>query len=717
MPNDHKRFLSPTRINHTLIISMVLLSLWFVFTLLYRCNFGIDLTDEGIYLNLISNPWIYKESFTQFGFVYQPLYQMVGESIVRLRQADMLIMLGLAWILCAKLLSFVLIEPGEIKTYPSHYIHGLSFTLATCVFTFFGSNWWIPTPSYNSLALEGLLIIVIALLNIPLNKNHYISSCILGFGGWLTFMAKPTSALLVGLLTIIYIAVLKSKTLKKIRFLFLSLLAFFGFFAISAWFIDGSIHDFILRLSHGLEHTMLLYQGNTFELRPSSGFLPDKLTGLIFIILLTPFFLALNLSLLRKSTAQISFIYTLLILGGFICTNQYMPPLMTTPLIGILILVIPFGMGAALLTIPHKAIFKASHRNYSMMAVFFILLPYIFVFGHCWDVWSFSFRMGLFWVIAAIPLIGLVNCPPFVRWRIMITLIVSSQILTITLVQANMEHPYRQLQSLRSQTKTIDIINTKGRLTSQLIIGDDDARYISELKKVALNHGFQYGDAIIDLTGAHPTALYLLGAKAIGSPWYLLDYGMASSDTVAYDLSQIPCHDIVRSWVLTSLNGIERHDPKMLEPYGMNSTSLQTIHPTIHARDNQIHQLLKPIQPYNKAIEICKKTHDRQLRARNGLQKIMKKNKPYAREIIALSSTYFAENKFPQSTLLLSHATQIYPHNPTIYNNLCFAYTLQKEYDPAIKACSQAIQLDPNFQLAKNNLAWATQEKNQILNK
>jgi len=714
--NKNKHFLSPTRINHILIISMVLMSLLFVCTLLYRCNFGIDLTDEGYYLNWISNPSLYKVTVTQFGYIYHPLYQLVGESIVRLRQADMLIMLGLAWILCTKLLSFVLIEPRKRRAYPSSYIYGLSFALATCVFTFFGSWWWIPTPSYNSLTLEGLLIISITLLNLSTNKTGKISWFILGFGGWLTFMAKPTAALFAGLLSILYIISIRSNTFKKIPFLLLSLLTFFGFFIVSAWSIEGSIHTFILSLQRGVETLTLLYQSHFCDILPPLGFFPDKLTGLIFIVLFTLFFLALSLSPVKKPNAQISFIYSLVILGLLICTNHYMVPLTSNAILGILILIIPFGMGAALLTMPRESLLTQTTVHHFVMTIFFMLLPYLSALGTHSGVWVASFRMGFFWIIAVIPIVKLVKQRSFVRWRIIITLIASSQVLTMALMQVSMEHPYRQLQSLRSQTKTIDITNTKGRVTSQLIIGDNDARYINTLKKVASDHGFSYGDAMIDLTGAYPAALYLLGSKVIGSPWYLLDVG-GSFDHSVLILSEIPCDQLLQAWILTSINGPDKCNPRVLEPYGMDSTSLQTIHPIINARDNQKHQLLKPMNPNEQTVGMCQQTHKKHASSHHELQKIMKKSLPSSQEILALFQTYITQNKLNQATLLLKHATRTNPSNPVFYNNLCFAYTLQKKYDPAIQACSQALHFDPNFQLAKNNLAWATNEKSQILNK
>jgi tetratricopeptide (TPR) repeat protein len=49
--------------------------------------------------------------------------------------------------------------------------------------------------------------------------------------------------------------------------------------------------------------------------------------------------------------------------------------------------------------------------------------------------------------------------------------------------------------------------------------------------------------------------------------------------------------------------------------------------------------------------------------------------------------------------------------NARAWNNLCVARTLRKDYGEAIAACSQALRVDPNFQLAANNLRWALGEQ------
>jgi hypothetical protein len=53
--------------------------------------YGIDFTDEGFYLNWISNPFLYKVSLSQFGYIYHPLYNLVDGNIAWLRRVNFFI--------------------------------------------------------------------------------------------------------------------------------------------------------------------------------------------------------------------------------------------------------------------------------------------------------------------------------------------------------------------------------------------------------------------------------------------------------------------------------------------------------------------------------------------------------------------------------------------------------------------------------------------------
>ena len=692
-----------------LIAAMVIVSVIFVITLLYRCHFGIDMTDEGYYLNWISNPWLYKSSATQFGYIYHPLYQLVGENIVRLRQADILIMLGLSWIVCAQLLRYVLHDESKAPGYPAGYLYGLAFALATCVFSFFGAWWWIPTPSYNSLTLEALLITVTGLLSVSIDKNRLTGWVIIGIGWWLTFMAKPTSAILLGLFSVIYLFSIQYKSLP-IRHLMLSLLTACGLFFLSAWIIDGSIYDFITRLQQGAENMSLLYEEHSFNFFPQHGFLPEQ-PLLSILVLLTAFIcIIMRSSIPKVHRVQNVCFFLILLICLLMCGQYYLIPLRPNPGTNILLLAIPASTWLTWVMMPT---WRNTHRinwQYGALAVFFVLLPYVFSLGTHGDVWTTSLRMGLFWILAAIALIAGINKSSFIQWRILITIIISGQFITISMVQLAMEYPYRQTQSLRTQSKSFDIINTKGRLTSQLTIADDDSRYLKQLKQIALRHGFSYGDSMIDLTGAFPTALYLLGAKAVGAPWYIAGFG-GSTDLAVSILSQTPCHELANAWVLTSLNGTEKYDPSILSSHGIDQKALLAIDEIIDARFNLKHQLMKPTRPWQESVLICEQMRKNQNKAQVTLQRMLKNKISSSKRIIRLSQIYIDNHQLDNAIVLLENALSINPHNSIYYNNLCIAYALQKKYTQATLACSKALTIDPSFQLARNNLAWVKEER------
>ena len=54
---------------------------------------------------------------------------------------------------------------------------------------------------------------------------------------------------------------------------------------------------------------------------------------------------------------------------------------------------------------------------------------------------------------------------------------------------------------------------------------------------------------------------------------------------------------------------------------------------------------------------------------------------------------------------------EVKPDSALAYNNICAAYNALKQWDDAIAACERALVIDPDFELAKNNLGVAVQAK------
>ncbi len=92
------------------------------------------------------------------------------------------------------------------------------------------------------------------------------------------------------------------------------------------------------------------------------------------------------------------------------------------------------------------------------------------------------------------------------------------------------------------------------------------------------------------------------------------------------------------------------------------------------------------------------------------------KAKPTLDNLINLSMGYINNGMPGKSISYLKKAIKLDSTNVAVYNNLGVAFTMLQQYQNGIDACNKALELDGGFQLAKNNLAWATDEKNKVLN-
>lgn len=78
-----------------------------------------------------------------------------------------------------------------------------------------------------------------------------------------------------------------------------------------------------------------------------------------------------------------------------------------------------------------------------------------------------------------------------------------------------------------------------------------------------------------------------------------------------------------------------------------------------------------------------------------------------AQDLLNQSLAYYHAGKFRECIDACLKALQLQPGYAEAYNNICTAYNQLQQFDSAIWACNKAIELKPDFQLAKNNLNWA----------
>lgn len=550
----------PRMIDYLVLASSVIITLLTLTWLLVISHYGIDLTDESFYLIWMSNPWIYPVSFSQFGFIYHPLYQLFHGDIPLLRQANILIIFGLAWILCMVLFRAALdTARSPSLSWRRLPMIALAANIATCSLMYFCPHGWLATPSYNSLIFKAMLLSSIGLLlaEKAISKISITGWLLMGVGGWLAFMAKPTSAAALGVVTSICLLLTRKFNFRLIA---ISLLTATTLLIASAWVIDGSLVVFIERLRAAAEAVSLLAAGHTAMFRIDEFLMSEREEYFLAFsgaITFGAVCLATSGSKARVmagySFALLFALTSLVIILAFFLpqpikfAEQYFYPIWKDlyPPPTKLILAVPLcALAFSFVAMRKLPGFKASRIQWGI-ALYFVVLPHVSAFGSNNNYWLQGSLDGYFWILA-----GLVLFIPAIsirsNWRIMLPVVMSGQLITVFLLQAAMERPYfNQPEPFRQYKVPLPY----GINDSKLILPQAIADYHLNVKKMTNQAGFKAGTPMLDMTGEEPGTLYAIGAKAIGQPWMIGGY--AGSDNLAIAmLNRVSCKDIAEAWLL-----------------------------------------------------------------------------------------------------------------------------------------------------------------------
>jgi hypothetical protein len=530
-----------------LAAASILLLLW----VLKRCRYGFDFTDEGYYLNAIVDPWLYNAAVTQFGLFYYPIFKALGEDIVLLRQFNVLstwlLSIGLAWI-CVQ---------GSSKYRPAMFFEATVATAIAAASFLFLSNAWLPTPSYNSLALQGLLVVALGItlvhemLVTETNKTsrECAAGALVGAGATVVFLAKPTSALLltVALLPMVYIAI----SLKRWRLVSFAALAALVVVVAAGLALGGSIRRIISLYQVGLEFGIETVRQKPFSdlFRFESLGIPDKIKLVYAAVALVTFMVLLARQ--HRVPAGSSFLgaaaavaalsaVSIAIWPSFLWAQPQAPEyfyfnfVIGPPL---------FAVAAFAVILGWRQLSLSQGAITALVAVFYIICPYIFAFGTGSRVPNQALAALVFWPLGAALL---VRCalPAEARRAALLLIAIIVVPATAWLLSNAMQRPYRQNAPLHLQTEPV-------RFGPAVLYLDlEAARYLRDVRAVGPSRGVP----VLDFTGAHPGTLFALGAKAVGLAWIIGGY--PRSDVIAdHALSDIPCEVLAQTWILTAPTG------------------------------------------------------------------------------------------------------------------------------------------------------------------
>ena len=533
----------------TILLMVVVTTL--LLNLLSVTNRAIDFIDEGFYLNWISNPWIYSFFTSQFGFVYNPLYKILHGDLILLRQANILLNFFLSF-----LLFWIPISQSSLhKNSRLDIFIKLSLTGAissSALLILIRTDYWIPTPSYNTLTFQGALFFSIAIVSELYRKNTSIwgNNLLIALGGWLVFMGKPPSAALLAFGWLIYQFFQFSKKNAVVNILTASGYSLVFLFA-GALLISGSLGDYYLALKEGLYTTQLFDAGHAKSFLDLFQF--DKLyftaraklvlltiSGLVFfsaglVFKLDEKFIGYTFNLLTSS---------MLCIAIFSSLNIWQPVFLTFRFYLLTFFVVTLTILIKVAT-KNKSNVNLILHNHIVPAILIALLPYILSIGSNNNYWQLSSSAGLFWMLALIILLNVKSQLSVFNKYIYIYLATVTIFFVTLIVKTSLLVPYNQNTPLNKVRYPIQITNTH----EKLMVRKDMHLYISGLYQNAKEMGFIKNTPMIDLTGHYGTSLYLINAKSIGLPSMFGGYN-GSNKYAAFALYKTSCSDLARAWLL-----------------------------------------------------------------------------------------------------------------------------------------------------------------------
>ena len=503
-------------------------------TLLISSFYGLDFSDEGFYLNWIARPELYSASYTHFGYLYNPLYILMGEDVARLRIANMIIIIGLGWALTHA----ILISICQLR--PNRSVFVLSFALSAPV-TLWQADYFLLTPSYNSGTYIGIIISLLSAVGILFGRPDYKTSFyfILALAGFIVALSKPTSAIVLGISLIALFALVDAIYWRAFLSAFLSVVGLFLAFAIS---LDGSLWDFYYRVSNGLEIILLRNAGYNVESMNFKNFFafvnvlfnPNSIVIALIIFLLLIF---------ERTRDILSHPIALLSTPSLIIFLYFYSP----PFAPFIFYSLSFGALAAAI-FGNRTTFLGEKRREFFFALTLLLIPPIFAFGTNSALWQGARSAAFFPFLAAMIFIT-TSFTKLAQLRILRIMCLLALTFTSYSLFISASIPYRQNAPIWRMDDNIKFKNG-----AQLNLERSFAIYAQKYLELAANDNTDPIPAIIDLSGRSPSIAYVLDTGNIGTPWMNGAYP-GSIVSAKHALSFVNCEEIHSAWLITEPGG------------------------------------------------------------------------------------------------------------------------------------------------------------------
>ncbi len=542
-----------------------LLALSLILLVFLNLNKGYNLSDESMYLYSISYPERLLNVFSDFGALLNPIFMALGADLYNFRVFTFLSLMLCSGVL---LLSFVLLFWRHVK---------LNVWTATAICS---ALWcsslgyyttWLPTASYNTLALLGILGVLSSInfytiLCRPYSKGHFLTAwskklrlivlIFLAFFGLLAFIGKPSSGAALGILACAVICCTRGTLCVRERVcdvifagvLALIMLAIYVFL-ISSGFetIDKIIISTkLLDNTYGFDKTLALYGRYFFP------------TSYVLVLLTWPLW-AVALWAMHKEKYKLAIIVTSLtmlvaLITSYIWIINFIIPLVFWPFIVMLFI------GACL----WKRSWK--HLRFSI----FLFLTYftaIFIY-HAGTNTSLEFKASESFILIAFSSVSL--CMGMVQKRRDVVL----QALAIILCFSTLGTLFYSIfETARHNDKAMWQLTEPVQLKpdgNNIYVHPERKLFIEWLRKTAHDNGWQAGMPIINTSFYTTGSLFLLDGYKVEGAWQI-ESRHTPKENYPIIMSLASKEILHKAWIIKPVNDGPRHMPtQVLKDAGLS---------------------------------------------------------------------------------------------------------------------------------------------------
>lgn len=474
--------------------------------------------------------------------MYHFLFSLIDYNVALFRFLNFLITFGIAAITA----SFTLKYLGLIEKQFSHLSLHLAIVSGIVSLTHF-SVFWLPTPSYNSLTFQSMMICLMAIARFFYKPESQIEISTLIFASFsfvLLFLAKP-SAFLILIFTFSLILKITHRINYKYFGYFLALL--FLWLSLFSHLIYRNIFGIFQSVKEGISYAQKLTANYSTKSQLALDFPPNSiwLASFCGLSVLLVFFVrskySKNPNVNFGALLSVTLIMSIIV---FRSQDWIFETFGNSFLIFLAFVFVSFTVDK----VNFKVLIGVDKLIWTCLT-----LPFICATGTSNDIWVqgsmnfyFIYLFGLFFLLHFKPNF-------FLNQRSYFSLILAI-FLSFSSITSITNKPYRQISPLSANNVQLTFPN---ELTGIQVTGDVALR-IREMLSAMKSAGFESGTPVIDFSGQSPTSLFIAQAIPAGDSWLVGGYEGSNAFAIG-KLSEMNCYELRTSWLL-----IENGGPKSL---------------------------------------------------------------------------------------------------------------------------------------------------------